>query len=538
MSAVTRKRISSFTRAESGSVAINFGLTIIPIIFMVGSAVDYSNAVRARANLQVATDSTALALGQKGMDQSESQLFAAAKAFLGAVADDSAASIVSAEKLNMGGNSSKICVTAQTRTETAFMKLAGYEYVTVQSNSCVTSGSANFEIAMVLDTSGSMNNGAGGSSKIAALRTAGQNFVDYMYGPKMNGAGMKISVVPFSWGVAVDPGQYRGASWVDTNGASSLHWAGYTGQTGLATSRFDLFNWMKAKKSSWDWAGCFESLPFPLNVQEDGPIAGNPDSYMVPSLWPDEPDDYEYVNSYLSDNKGVCTTTASNDSQRQSRVCKYKNATTLSSYGPNLACSSQPLMRLSNNKSDLKTYIGNLDADGNTNIHEGVTWGWRTLSPKSVFAEGKEYEALDNRKVLVVMTDGMNTWGAINNDLNRSYYSAYGFFTSTDGTGRNPRLPPNKIDGGALPNPTSNATGRAAMDDLTRRSCQNARNAGIVIYTIGFTTQGDPIDAAGKQLLKDCAGDPARYYEATDAASINVVFGQIAASIGKLRLLQ
>ena len=265
MRAVTRKRISSFTRAESGSVAINFGLTIIPIIFMVGSAVDYSNAVRARANLQVATDSTALALGQKGMDQSESQLFATAKAFLGAVADDSAASIVSAEKLNMGGNSSKICVTAQTRTETAFMKLAGYEYVTVQSNSCVTSGSANFEIAMVLDTSGSMNNGAGGSSKIAALRTAGQNFVDYMYGPKMNGAGMKISVVPFSWGVAVDPGQYRGASWVDTNGASSLHWAGYTGQTGLATSRFDLFNWMRDHLNE-------ESVRLLCNFDVDGQV--------------------------------------------------------------------------------------------------------------------------------------------------------------------------------------------------------------------------------------------------------------------------
>ncbi|MBL8588689.1 MAG: pilus assembly protein [Methylobacteriaceae bacterium] len=531
-------RLTPFRCDDRGSTVITFGLTLLPMILMVGASIDYANAVRTRQLLQGSTDATALALGQKGMDQDNAALLSQANAFLNAVAMDPNARVVTAQKQTFGGTKTKICVTTETRAYHAIMKIVGFDYVTMHADSCVTSGAASFEIGLVLDTSGSMDNGAGSSTKIAALRTAGKNFVDYMYSSQMNGAQVKIAIAPFSWGVAVDP-SFRNASWVDKNGNSPMHWMGYTGQGGLATSRFDLFTWMKAKKSTWDWKGCFESLPYPLNVQDTTPSGTDSSTLLVPSLWPDEPNGGGgYVNNYLDDNGGVCTTSAGSSATAQARVCKYKDPDIYSSYGPNLACSSKPLTRLTNDKTALKTYIDQLDADGNTNIHEGVMWGWRTISPNSMFADGKTYETPDNRKVLVVMTDGMNTWGAVSNTLNKSYYSAYGFFTSVDGTGRNPRLPTQKIDGTALPNPTTGAQGRAAMDDLTRRACQNARNAGVVIYTIGFTTSSDPIDAAGKQLLKDCAGEITRYYEATDAASINTVFGQIAASIGKLRILE
>ncbi|MBL8588188.1 MAG: pilus assembly protein [Methylobacteriaceae bacterium] len=530
-------KFQSLRRDRSGAVAMQFALSLAPLIFVVGSAVDYSTAVRARANLQVSVDATSLALGQKGMDQDNASLLPQAQAFFTAVANDPNAQIVSAQKQSLGGSKQKICVVARSKSYNAFMQIAGYPYVDMNAESCVTSGAASFEIAVVLDTSGSMNNGAGGATKIEALRTAAKNFVDYMYGSQMNNAQVKIAITPFSWGVAVDQNN-RSAAWVDKHGESPLHWQGYSGQSALANSRFDLFNWLKNRKSEWDWKGCFESLPYPLNVQDVTPSGMNASSLFVPSLWPDEPDSWGYVNSYLEDNAGVCAGNAPDQAAAQARVCKYKNPDTRNSHGPNLACSSKPLARLTNNKNQLKSYIDDLTADGNTNIHEGVMWGWRTISPNSMFADAKTYDAPDNRKVLVVMTDGMNTWGAVDNALNKSYYSAYGFFTSVDGTGRNPRLPTQKIDGSALPNPTTGADGRAAMDDLTRRACQNARNAGLVIYAIGFTTPTNPIDAAGKQLLKDCAGEITRYYEATDAASINTVFGQIAASIGKLRLLQ
>lgn len=524
----------------SGNVAMMFGLTIVPVMLMVGSSIDYGRAVTTRAKLQNATDATALAVGQRGMDQSEAGLLPQARAFLAATLNDPHAQVVSARRETWQGTRTRICVTTASSVPTSVMRMAGVDNVSLNAESCVTSGAASFEIALVLDTSGSMDNGAGGMTKIQALRTAGRNFVDYMYGSQMNNAQVRIAVAPFSWGVAVDPNTSRNAAWVDRNGQSSLHWQGYSENNGRASSRLDIYTWLRGRRNGWDWKGCFESLPYPLNVQDGAPSATNPDSLYIPSMWPDEPDDgWNYVNNYLDDAGGDCGNAHANShSQAQSRICKYKNPDTRDSYGPNLACSSKPLARLSNNATQIKNYIDGLEANGNTNIHEGVMWGWRTVSPASVFAEAKPYSDADNRKVLVVMTDGMNTWGAVNNTLNGSYYSAYGFFNSTNSAGVNPRLPTQSVAGQSLPNPTTNAEGRAAMDDLTRRACQNARAHGVVIYTIGFTTSTDPIDAAGKQLLKDCAGSLDRYFEATDASSINLVFGQIAQSIGRLRLLE
>ena len=37
-------------------------------------------------------------------------------------------------------------------------------------------------------------------------------------------------------------------------------------------------------------------------------------------------------------------------------------------------------------------------------------WGWRVLSPTAPFTEGRAYTANDNKKILVLMTDGENTY--------------------------------------------------------------------------------------------------------------------------------
>ncbi len=47
-----------------------------------------------------------------------------------------------------------------------------------------------------------------------------------------------------------------------------------------------------------------------------------------------------------------------------------------------------------------------------TSIGEGAAWGWRTLSPGAPFTEGRPYGAEENQKVLVLMTDGQNTYYA------------------------------------------------------------------------------------------------------------------------------
>lgn len=77
--------------------------------------------------------------------------------------------------------------------------------------------------------------------------------------------------------------------------------------------------------------------------------------------------------------------------------------------GPNLLCSSKPLQRLTTDAATLKALIF-FTASGSTNIHEGLTWGWRTLSPISVFGDAVSYRSQTAKKIIVLMTDGMNTW--------------------------------------------------------------------------------------------------------------------------------
>ena len=161
-------------------------------------------------------------------------------------------------------------------------------------------------------------------------------------------------------------------------------------------------------------------------------------------------------------------------------------------------------------------------------------WGWRTISPNGIFASdaaayGKKY----NNKIIILMTDGMNTWTT--NDYNpvlKSYYSSYGHIKNPNGTTANNRLPPGNA------NPTNEAQTRAAMDALTLQACSNARAAplNVVIYTIAFSVPNDPIDQQGLDLLKTCAGVPTRAFVANDSNALLSVFQQIAQDIGGLRL--
>ena len=53
-----------FRRSDDGSVAMIFGLSMIPMLMVAGAAVDYARAAREKAVLGAAIDATGLALAQ------------------------------------------------------------------------------------------------------------------------------------------------------------------------------------------------------------------------------------------------------------------------------------------------------------------------------------------------------------------------------------------------------------------------------------------------------------------------------------------
>ena len=176
---------------------------------------------------------------------------------------------------------------------------------------------------------------------------------------------------------------------------------------------------------------------------------------------------------YLDDNPSSFSGTAPTDDQTLlTRACKYKSPViaSTSTNGPNGMCLSQPLLRLTPSKSTLISKINGLTANGDTNLLEGMMWGWRSLSPNAPLSEGKPFNTSStptNQKVLVQMTDGYNNWSAAANTWGRSNYEGPGYYMLANG-----RMPPTNQ------NITTASQSRAALDELLAgmHECQSQRN--------------------------------------------------------------
>ena len=178
-------------------------------------------------------------------------------------------------------------------------------------------------------------------------------------------------------------------------------------------------------------------------------------------------------------------------------------------------------------------------------------WGWRTLSPLSVFTSSPTsssppaaYATTSSssnstaiNKILILMTDGYNSWTANPNSPNGSLYFATGYFKNANPqnaktlTANARFLPANQ-------NISDSTSARNGLDALTAQACTNAKAVNISVYTIGFSIPSDPIDAAGQTLLKNCASSAGQFFIANTSDDIIKIFNQIATSIGSLRLTQ
>ncbi len=542
MTLSSNQLLSRFSANKDGTVAVWFALTLLPMTLALGSALDYTRATTLRTKLQTATDATILSIAQQALTSTDEQLLDSARKYLGASIPDDSAQVDRIE-VSLGRSELKLYTSANYKT--AFMQLAGVESVALSSYAKTIVSNSTYEISMVLDISGSMSSSAGGVSKMQAAKDAAKQLVATMFSTAQAAGRTKVSIVPFNLSVKVG-NTYLGANWLDKNGQSSIHWENIDRTGWTPPSRFEIFTELNVP-----WAGCVETRPGAFATSDSPPTAGVPDSYFVPQFAPDEPGlkgktnyylntgldtgsgtKYIYGNSYLDDDgTGICASIPpSNDPNgRQKSICKYKinkqasKLNTSSSRGPNRNCDAKPMTRMTNNTSTLNTAIDQLAAGGNTDLLEGFMWGWRTLSPNTPFADGVPYTTVNNKKVVVLMTDGMNVWGSANNH-NGSIFAPFGYY-------QNKRLDPAN-------QPADATQARAQIDAKTLLACANAKNASITVYTVGFSTPSDPIDAGGLNLLRQCATSPNMAYVASDSQGIVAVFDEIARNIGTLRLAQ
>lgn len=162
----------------------------------------------------------------------------------------------------------------------------------------------------------------------------------------------------------------------------------------------------------------------------------------------------------------------------------------------------QPITPITSNQQDLLDAIDDMGASGNTLGNFGMVWGYRVISPDFPFEEGSEYSDPEWNKAIIMMTDG-------NNYIGNSYaYTAYGY-------GFN-----HSVDNDDL-------------NDRFSEVCDNAKDDGILIYTITFTSG---ISEDTKDFYRACATDLNHYYDAPTQDELEDVFEEIAYALAKLHI--
>lgn len=516
-----RSRIADIGRLvrsfdNRGNVAIVAALAMGPICVAGMGAVDLARATNAKAELQDALDAAALAAARTP-STSDAELQAAGDRFLVQNLSLGDEFTVGTTDFSFGDNGN-VLASAELKVRPFIAGMLSDGVMTIAASTEVVRASVKVEIALVLDTTGSMNEG----TKLADMKKAAKEFVTKMEeaaSKSVEPNSVKISLVPFSNTVRVDGPTYLNATWLDQAGAAPVNNEIFTTSSGTQHgNRLTLFSTVGTA-----WRGCVEMRQAPYDVQDTAPTTGTPATLYTPYFAPDEPDSKtdgysdDYQNDYLKDGANN-----SNWRVRQGSVTKYgneKKGSMSSTFGPNRGCGLSRMRRLSTSFQAIRDDIQALTADGNTNIPIGMSWGWNTLSPQGPFADGVAYNTPKHQKIVVLMTDGENTI-AQRDTPNDGTYAGTGYIWQH-------RII--RSNGQALTNGASDSTRTSALNHRLSLLCTNMKAKNIEIYTIR-------VEEGSSTLLESCASSRDNFYNVTNSSTLTAVFQSIAGQIAALHL--
>lgn len=210
-----------FSHDRSGNVALAFGIALIPLIGLVGAAVDYSRASQARTHLQRAVDAAALASASARIATPSERSTIAMRTVESTVGKSPAMIDL---KTDCKEANAEITVTASAKIENTLIRLLGFERTTISALSQATIGagagqSSDVEIALVLDTTGSMRN------DMVALRSSARRLVETMF-DALSSDHLRVAVVPYVATVNVGANTLASSA-LDLNANSKWHGANF-----------------------------------------------------------------------------------------------------------------------------------------------------------------------------------------------------------------------------------------------------------------------------------------------------------------------
>lgn len=365
--------LKRFQRNEDGNFATLAGLSLIVFLGCLAIGVDIANGQSAKTRLQDTTDAVAL-IAAKSVNKSQRELDQAAKDYFSIKFPGADGSRINIKEVRREGEA--VTVIAENNIDTYFSRVYGKESLDIGAQSTAIFAQKAMDVAMVLDTTYSMN-----GSKLSSLKNAATSFVETIEDQKNDN--VRLSVIPFAQYVNVGTSR-RNAVWLDVPADKTV-----TGKQECSMRRdvesqsncrtikktctndgvrYDCsykkcdktygepYEKCSTPKQTYTWNGCVGSRQTPYNLKPD--YSGRKIDGLV-----------------------------------------------------NVKCGSE-IRPLSNKLSSVKTTIKGMSASGETYMPAGLTWGWRALDNREPLTESSKSVSAGvklSEKALILMTDGENT---------------------------------------------------------------------------------------------------------------------------------
>jgi Flp pilus assembly protein TadG len=481
-----REFVRGFGRAEGGTVMFVFAAVLLPLMALVGGAIDYGRMQRAKGQLEAAADAAVLAAQmQYSLDKSvDYSRIVADYIAKNMSSDDKKLDIINpaVETVTMSDDGEMV-VRIGGSVRMTFLTLLGLDSFHIGVESAAKVGGSAIEVALVLDNTGSML-----GSKIEALKAAAKDLVNAVM-VKENDEKVKVALVPFAAQVNIgldnrnEPGLDIPANYSVTPSGTTC-WNTYPNSTQSCTPS-------TVTGTCWNDGSSYSC------EQTEWTCTGDPGD-PVEECSNYSTQYYSWYGCMGSRAPALAVTDEDYGTQGVPGIMSTWND-----------CSVAPLIRLTNNKGTIISGIEAMNASGYTYIPGGLSWGWRVLSPQAPFSDGVAYSNKGVRKVIVLMTDGANTRSAVKVDDNSTQHHASSdvyFHTGWD---------------------------VGVANNVTTAVCDNIKAAGMMLYTVSFDVAGDP---GIQELLQSCAGNGGKYFNADDNVELADAFRQIGLALLNLRL--
>ncbi|MEO0881659.1 MAG: TadE/TadG family type IV pilus assembly protein [Pseudomonadota bacterium] len=468
----------NYSTSNTGNVAFALAVSLLPILSLIGVALDIRRASNMQSALQDVLDAGSLAGGRTlQLGKSDDDIKAAVRAFAVDFFEDNANRLncgqinVVIDRVNNTTTSSVDCT-----VPTTVASVMGFSQLDIDAESEARFDIEDVDVSFVLDMSGSMTN-----AKLSALRDAATSAVEILIpdltGPSSN---LRIAFAPYSH--AVNAGAF------------------FEDLTDEAVAREFPREVLDDGATCSDPGDCLDELQDEGLETVNAPFSGT--CFWErggPEAFTDAPPGN---NAYLSPGDPVWFF----DANDQDKAQGLAGITTGAPGGffqlaDNTAlnmryaeCQPAEILPLSDNRSEAISYIETLTERGRgTNGALGIAAGWYLISDdwRDVWPNGsKPHLATENvSKFIIVMTDGI--------------FDDWRLDTATYGD----------------------------QEAQALQMCDAVKNEDITIFTVSFEAP-----AAAEALLAQCATSSNTAFVSNNAAELEEDFQEIARQIRPLRI--